>query len=1104
MAKQTVDNLYRKAWHDFRGGINNLNSQLTIQPNQFTECDNFVVNDTGLIERAKGYIKDGSPFGTTEQHFIRMLTNFKRGTTVDKLVMAAYDSGNANATYRVDFKETAGDGSYDYIGYTVGTATFTQTSATVEGQSGTAWATHIKAGDKIKPSGTSVWYEVQSVTDADTLVLTAVFAEATQSTSTYKIRVILHKDFIPASKTFNNKLVITNGSETPLTYDNTNVLKITDSDVPSGKFIETHKNRVFIAATSGGPSTLFWSAVNDEATWDAASYDLVNPQDNGNICAIKSFSDSLIVFKDNGNIYQVAGSFDQDAVGEWDYCRKIDTPENIGIVAGQTVAVGDDGNLLFLTETGVYSLDRRLQLTKVSWNVDETVRGMSFQLGPTSSKSYLYDDVTHWDAGTHSGTRANAAGTLSNIFDDYTITDAYKNTGCCAVGIDTSNVIHTAYVSDSTRTVIKYAYWTVAGVKATETVYTSTTGNISSLRMSVAPDGSIAVAFIISDGGYGTVYCTIRNAGTGVWGATSQDTAAVSTATNDYIIRYNAASALKYAVFRQNFSAVGNPIELAYGNFGTVGAVITSISSSSVPIRGTDLFFNTGSSPSVSCYMVGSLVVASYSSADGGTTFSANANVAVTTAPTMANTSYAHNSIDDKLIVYGDNGAIKKRNLTATTTTTLDSTTDKVLWYTQTTDRQAWLQIDSTGTEKFNYESSYTTGTASFTNGSTAVVGTSTYWLANVAVGDTIKITSHADSVYATVLLVNSNTSITLSAVYGGSTTSGGYTAKRLSSITNPTASTAETLVGTGVASGRNNTVPTYAFCLFGANASEILVRRITPKAVWTSDERSDSTLTAWGTYEVGSQAANGNTIAHEVALNTSSPATVYATINPGAIISTDATKIFVIAKISVYALSWASSTIGSITLNFTGSGIDARRPVGVVFENQYYVAYTNPAGIWNNSVLVYDKSKSFVTNTHTVGTMTRYKNKLYAGASHNGDLYIILQNYLYNTSTYTCNAISKEDMLGSLELEKDIYKAYVIFETQSSGEFTFSYRLNYFTDSTTDWTNVVIDQTADGIAEIPINSKARSIQFRVRFSDVGCNIGVVGWVLLYGYLHTR
>ena len=56
------------------------------------------------------------------------------------------------------------------MAYSTGTATFTTSSDTVEG-AGTAWDDATMAGGLIKSDTDGVWYKIESVTDADTLVL---------------------------------------------------------------------------------------------------------------------------------------------------------------------------------------------------------------------------------------------------------------------------------------------------------------------------------------------------------------------------------------------------------------------------------------------------------------------------------------------------------------------------------------------------------------------------------------------------------------------------------------------------------------------------------------------------------------------------------------------------------------------------------------------------------------------------------------------------------------------------------------------------------------------------------------------------------------------
>ena len=67
--------------------------------------------------------------------------------------------------------------------------------------------------------------------------------------------------------------------------------------------------------------------------------------------------------------------------------------------------------------------------------------------------------------------------------------------------------------------------------------------------------------------------------------------------------------------------------------------------------------------------------------------------------------------------------------------------------------------------------SQYKTGTATVTNGSATVTGTNTLWLANVTAGNSFTVAG--DGVMYDVASVDSDTQITLSAPYAGTTASG-------------------------------------------------------------------------------------------------------------------------------------------------------------------------------------------------------------------------------------------------------------------------------------------------------------------------------------------
>ena len=194
--------------------------------------------------------------------------------------MFAQDNGNTNTNLKVDAKKTTGDGTSVYIGHTTGTAVVTTGADTTVTGTGTSWSSHIKAGDKFKrdSDADSKYTEISSVDSNTQLTLNASYTGTLDGgATTYTIRIIIHKDFIPRGVVFNNKAIITNGSETPEMWDNSTLDLITDAQVPKAKFIEIHKRRVFMLSTSGKPSDLFWSAVNDETSWDAAAFEPISP-----------------------------------------------------------------------------------------------------------------------------------------------------------------------------------------------------------------------------------------------------------------------------------------------------------------------------------------------------------------------------------------------------------------------------------------------------------------------------------------------------------------------------------------------------------------------------------------------------------------------------------------------------------------------------------------------------------------------------------------------------------------------------------------------------------------------------------------------------------
>lgn len=1051
MANQPVPMYGRKSFQDFSGGINNYESVLRIKQNQFEELTDALVNKSGLLERAKGYILDGAPGTSATTSLCRMLVNYQRGSTVDKLVVANHDATNANTTYKVDLKETSGDGNYAYIYHVSGSScAFTNGNTAVVGI-GTAWSSQLKAGDKIKSFGhtDAMYTEIETVTNDTNLVLVAggyLGATVTvASASSYKARIILHKDFIPSATVFNNNLIVTNGSEAPMSYNNTALSKITDADAPKGKFIAAHKSRVFIASTSGAPSSIFWSAVNDETAWDATSVEPVFANDNGNICNIKSFADSLIVLKDNGKMYQVVGEFDQDAVGEPNFIRKIDTPDNIGPIFGFTPVVHDDNKLYFLAETGVYSLDTRMYIEKQSWPIQDTVDQLALKSTATSTKSVLYDTATQWNTGTYADTRVNG-NSIESIFDTLVKTDSNQTLiGQFSCDTDSSNNVYIAYIDSANAYTIKFAVYDSTGaLTSSETAVVDTDNPIQNLCIKKAANGDVGIVYVTALGGSPrNAYYLKRASGGTTWTA------------REVITSEGANLVVQQTIALQFASDSTARVVIPWSAAGR-GASYYSRGSGSWAFRGDILdgvdtvickFRLTSDQPRLVLQL--SLTgttdnIRSYSSANNGSTWSTIENFTTASGDVLIDMAILNGG--DVVSCFISNNAIKKRNHTTPATTTLVSgtgTTRQVLGYSSyystisgsAADRDYLYYVEGSAgsqVEKFYFESA-TTITSAVTN----------------------------------------YMSLSAYQVHGGNTENNGAT---------------------------------FAFFGMGASANNLVVRRLAFRSTWTAPEASDATLTAWGTYEVTDQVDNGATVTHAVALASSSPATSFTTITDGTVISSDATLIYNIARVTFVLGGFAAPTLGGIELNYTGTGVDGKIPCGVLFDNEYYLAVANSGSANNDLVILHDNNKAFTTMTPDVTFMARYKKRLYAGSATNGNVYRLNQTYAQAGVAYTTTAISKEDLLGSLELDKEIYKIYVLYQIQDSGTFTFQYRTNNFmTSGGSTWYSTTVDQTVEGIADIPVvTGLLKSVQFKMTAANTGANTAIIGYVVLYGYANVR
>jgi len=1013
----------KKVYSPLTDGLNDRINPAFLSEREAAEIINWEVNEKGIIEKQKGFIKDGSPFPDATDSFIRMLVNYRRGTAVDLLVMAALDSGNTNATFKVDLRKTSGDGTYPYIGHTTGTADFTNGNTAVAGTT-TTWLTQLKAGDKIKTDTDTddKYTEIASVTNDTTLVLIAGGYLGTTSGGAvaYTARRILDKDSVPASTVFNNKLIITNGADTPLTFDSVSVENIVDTDAPKAKFIEAHKNRVFMTSTSSFPSRIFWSAVNDDQSWDAAANEDVFPQDNGNIISIKSFGDSLIILKNNGKVYQIVGDFDQTAVGEVAFIRRLDVPENIGIISEKTPTV-HAGFLYFLTETGIYRIDQRMFVEKTTFSMDTFIGGISFVLGPSASKSHNLDTTSQWNTGVHDGTIARS-GTLSSYFDKLNIND-YSSTATLnsSIFIDSSNDVHIAYVGTDEKT-IKYVKWlSVDNSSTTETAIVAP-NTVQHLSISVASNGNVGILFREDP----KLSFVERTGGT--WGSRTDITSAVTDSSD---LAYTSANEPRVA----NYSNIAPDIlEYIRRVSGTWGTPIRIATGSIFATNNVSLILNSSDDPRVSVIQSGSRVRA-FKSDDLGATWANHDNITDATLTAADNIQISLDSSEDDISIFSSSGSgIRKRNHATQVTTVIDATGANLKGALVEADKNYVYYITGTSpnqVEKFIFEDS----------------------------------SSISDSTTNTI--------------------SRTFKPQR----------------------GFFNNGVVFSSLSRGANANELIARRLAFRGIYKSQEFSDATLTAWGTYDISGQVENAATVTHEKATNTVSPIPDinFAVITNGQIIDATAAKNFVKNKITFVLGAFSGPEIDSVIMRYTGAGVDAKQPVGISFKNELFYGMAETSADSNNRVIISDVADAILKSSYPVSVFSAFKNRLYAGRSSNGDLLILKEGLNFDGAAYAADIQSKEDFLESVESEKDIFKFYILYEVKTSGTFDFSFRLDSFkTAGGSTYSSQTIDATKDGFAEVKVFTKARSVQWRLENANSDEQPAILAVVIVYGILNLR
>jgi hypothetical protein len=153
-----------------------------------------------------------------------------------------------------------------------------------------------------------------------------------------------------------------------------------------------HQGRHFIVDREVEATDIYYSKqrIQDFAMEESDSLLMQIPPDGGDIMAIRSFMDKLVVFK-NDCIYVVVGSGPDATGSDSGYYDPYRLATNIGCIARDTVVETPYG-LMFFSRQGIMLLDTSLEISSVG----EKVRYHTDSHTPIAGVAMPYDNMAAW------------------------------------------------------------------------------------------------------------------------------------------------------------------------------------------------------------------------------------------------------------------------------------------------------------------------------------------------------------------------------------------------------------------------------------------------------------------------------------------------------------------------------------------------------------------------------------------------------------------------------------------------------------------------------------------------------------------------------------
>ena len=164
--------------------------------------------------------------------------------------------------------------------------------------------------------------------------------------------------------------------------------------------------------------------------------------------------------------------------------------------------------------------------------------------------------------------------------------------------------------------------------------------------------------------------------------------------------------------------------------------------------------------------------------------------------------------------------------------------------------------------------------------------------------------------------------------------------------------------------------------------------------ATWTSAVFNAVTVSSWTTFEANSS-ANGGSVSYEYRTGTSEANTTaipFATITPGAGISTAAANIYIQVRASLFADAGLTSSprLDDVTISYTQGGTAANAIHLAGWRNRPWISASSGTATTNNVVLVKSRLplNSWMPYDLQIGPMVQFNDNFYAGASTHSAIY--------------------------------------------------------------------------------------------------------------------